>query len=112
VLIAITLLFAAMSRAEISILSWLPNEILSTVMKGIADTSPPDLASLCRTSRLINSLATPLLYRSIVLADAPQIEYFVRTMNDSSGSSPPLCRYVKRLSISDAWSITTPDPGL
>ncbi|KAJ7889188.1 hypothetical protein B0H13DRAFT_884850 [Mycena leptocephala] len=101
-----------MSRAEISILSWLPNEILSTVMKGIADTSPPDLASLCRTSRLINSLATPLLYRSIVLANAPQIEYFVRTMNDSSGSSPPLCRYVKRLSISDAWSITTPDPGL
>ncbi|KAJ7833871.1 hypothetical protein B0H14DRAFT_3871536 [Mycena olivaceomarginata] len=72
------------ARAHNSIIRWLPNEILSAV---ISEASIPDLVVLCRTSRLICKIATPILYRVISLSTVAQIEDFIQTMILRSGLS-------------------------
>ncbi|KAJ7336907.1 hypothetical protein DFH08DRAFT_1082933 [Mycena albidolilacea] len=84
------------AKASKSIIRWLPNEILGTVM---VDASRLDLVALCKTSRLMRNIATPLLYRAVFLATIPQINLFLRTMKQRPNSSPSLCRYVRRFSI-------------
>ncbi|KAF7335551.1 hypothetical protein MVEN_02209000 [Mycena venus] len=85
------------AKASKSIVGFLPNEILTSVM---LDASNPDLLALCRTSRLFRNIATPLLYRTIYLDALPQIKLFLRTMKQRSGLS--LSRYVRDVSITDA----------
>jgi hypothetical protein len=84
------------AKASKSIIRWLPNEILATVM---VDASILDLVALCKTSRLMRNIATPLLYRAVSLATIPQINLFLRTMKQRPNSSPSLCRHVRRFSI-------------
>ncbi|KAJ7674037.1 hypothetical protein DFH06DRAFT_753317 [Mycena polygramma] len=53
-------------RASKCILRWLPNEVLGEVIQYLeSKSSYRDLLALCRTSRLVHGLATPILYRSI-----------------------------------------------
>ncbi|KAF7351701.1 hypothetical protein MSAN_01603200 [Mycena sanguinolenta] len=79
-----------------SILRWLPNELLTAVMCHLFRA---DLVALCRTSRLLRNLATPLLYRSVYLSNNVRIQHFVRTMTQSSTSS--LSIHVRRFLIAD-----------
>ncbi|KAJ7800200.1 hypothetical protein B0H14DRAFT_2900727 [Mycena olivaceomarginata] len=90
------------ARAEKSIIRWLPSEILTTLM---LQMSRPDLVSLCRTSRLLCNIATPLLYRTVCLLKAPQIEYFLRTMAERLNSLPPLSHYVRQFTFFDIKDI-------
>ncbi|KAJ7815179.1 hypothetical protein B0H14DRAFT_3149190 [Mycena olivaceomarginata] len=82
------------ARASKSFIRWIPNEILTVAM---ANCSAPDLLAFCRTSRLLRNIATPLLCRSVSLTTVPQIEAFLRTMKQHSGSS--LSHHVRRFSL-------------
>ncbi|KAJ7864466.1 hypothetical protein B0H14DRAFT_2736364 [Mycena olivaceomarginata] len=86
------------ARANNSIIRWLPNEVLAAIM---ADASTADLRALCSTSRLIRNIATPLLYRTVILSTVPQVKCFVRTMKRRAGSSSPLARHVRQFSMTD-----------
>ncbi|KAF8135363.1 hypothetical protein K438DRAFT_1997346 [Mycena galopus ATCC 62051] len=66
------------SRAEKSIIRWLPNEVLVVVVSNLARS---DLLILRRTSRLLSDIATPLLYRAISFSANAQLKAFLRTMN-------------------------------
>jgi hypothetical protein len=90
------------ARAEKSIIRWLPSEILTALM---LQMSRLDLVSLCRTSRLLCNIATPLLYRTVCLLKAPQIEYFLRTMAERLNSLPPLSHYVRQFTFFDIKDI-------
>ncbi|KAJ6450801.1 hypothetical protein C8R45DRAFT_1113920 [Mycena sanguinolenta] len=85
------------ARAQNSITRWLPNEILAAV---ISETSRSDLVALCRTSRLIRNIATPLLYRVVRLLNGAQIEAFFRTIKSPAASS--LSPLVRELRITDS----------
>ncbi|KAF7354454.1 hypothetical protein MVEN_01134500 [Mycena venus] len=87
-------------RAYKSIVRWLPNEMLSEVFGHLFGA---DLLALCRTSRLINGLATPLLYRSIALSEISAMEKFVFALRKHADSSMPLSRHVREfwVGISD-----------
>ncbi|KAF8142913.1 hypothetical protein K438DRAFT_2029855 [Mycena galopus ATCC 62051] len=85
------------TRAQNSIIRWLPNEILAAI---VADVSRRDLVALCRTSRLIRDIATPLLYHAVSFSTVPQLEAFLRTMKLGSISAS-LARYVRRFSAAD-----------
>ncbi|KAF7356329.1 hypothetical protein MVEN_00965200 [Mycena venus] len=80
--------------ASKSIIRWLPNEMLTAVMR---DASKPDLLALSATSRLFRNIATPLLYRTIQLSTIAQVNYFLRTMEQRSGTL--LSRYVRNITI-------------
>ncbi|KAK7043321.1 hypothetical protein R3P38DRAFT_2883615 [Favolaschia claudopus] len=83
-----------------SIVRWLPNEVLSLIL---CQTPQQDLITLCRTSRLMHNLATPVLYHSIVLCSDVQIALFVKTM-EIQVAAARLVRYVRRIAFSDpAW---------
>ncbi|KAJ7806438.1 hypothetical protein B0H14DRAFT_2610494 [Mycena olivaceomarginata] len=84
-------------KAYKSIIRWLPNEILTAIIRNVPTT---DLLALCRTSRLMRNLATPLLYRSITLSTVSQLKNFIRTMERRSKSTPPLSDYVRDFEIS------------
>ncbi|KAJ7348277.1 hypothetical protein DFH08DRAFT_808017 [Mycena albidolilacea] len=86
------------ARANNSIIRWLPNEVLAAVME---DASTADLLALCSTSRLIRNIATPLLYRTVILSTVLQVKCFVRTMKRRAGSSSPLARHVRQFSLTD-----------
>ncbi|KAF7372827.1 hypothetical protein MSAN_00488700 [Mycena sanguinolenta] len=75
-----------------SIIRWLPNEILTTMMLHL---SQQDLVVLCRTSRLFRNLATPLLYRCVSLSTDFQVNSFVRMITRRSATS--LCHHVRQL---------------
>ncbi|KAF7344139.1 hypothetical protein MVEN_01704100 [Mycena venus] len=83
-------------RAYKSIVRWLPNEVLSEVLGYM---SQPDLLAPCRTSRLINGLATPLLYGSVTLSEIPSMEKFVSVLNKYADSPTPLSRHVREFSV-------------
>ncbi|KAF8142889.1 hypothetical protein K438DRAFT_1994441 [Mycena galopus ATCC 62051] len=85
------------SRAENSIIRWLPNEVLAEVM---SDLPRPDLLALCRTSRLFCNIATPLLYRTVAFSNGAQLRSFLRTMKPRSRSTS-LALYVRRFLIKD-----------
>ncbi|KAJ6532652.1 hypothetical protein B0H19DRAFT_1188084 [Mycena capillaripes] len=83
-------------RAYKSIVRWLPNELISEIM---AHSSRLDLVALCRTSRLINGLAIPLLYRAIYLSETRDMEVFVSTVEKYADSPSPLSQYVREFLI-------------
>ncbi|KAJ7895272.1 hypothetical protein B0H14DRAFT_2681818 [Mycena olivaceomarginata] len=85
-------------RAYKSIIRWLPNEVLTAVMSHLLTS---DLLTLCRTSRLMRNIATPLLYRTISLSTMHQMHTFIRTMEQSSGSASSFCRHVRQFDITD-----------
>ncbi|KAJ6471409.1 hypothetical protein C8R45DRAFT_417666 [Mycena sanguinolenta] len=87
------------ARAQNSITRWLPSEILTAV---ISETSRSDLVALCRTSRLIRNIVTPLLYRVVILLNGAQIEAFFRTIKSPAASS--LSPLVRELRITDSES--------
>ncbi|KAJ7842757.1 hypothetical protein B0H13DRAFT_2365073 [Mycena leptocephala] len=58
-----------------------------------------DLLALCRTSRLINDLSTPLLYRCVDLCDIAQIETFVSALEKYAESPVPLWCHIQQFSI-------------
>ncbi|KAF8149211.1 hypothetical protein K438DRAFT_1779404 [Mycena galopus ATCC 62051] len=72
------------SRAEKSIVRWLPNEVIAEVM---SELSRGDLATFCRTSRLLHNIATPLLYRAVSFSKLAQLKAFLRTMKVQSRST-------------------------
>ncbi|KAJ6450802.1 hypothetical protein C8R45DRAFT_1042807, partial [Mycena sanguinolenta] len=84
------------ARAQNSIIRWFPNEILTAV---ISEVSRSDLVALCRTSRLIRVIATPMLYRSVVLSKEKKVEAFLRTINSSAVSSASLSPLVREVRI-------------
>ncbi|KAK7018246.1 hypothetical protein R3P38DRAFT_2784085 [Favolaschia claudopus] len=86
-----------------SIMQWLPNEVLTLVTH---HATTRDLASLCRTARLMCNLAIPTLYRNVALCNAAQLEKFVRTMSLSpeSTASLPLSSYVRQLKMRNGQS--------
>ncbi|KAJ6448076.1 hypothetical protein C8R45DRAFT_173268 [Mycena sanguinolenta] len=63
-----------------------------------------DLLALCKTSRLVRNLATPVLYRSITLGTTAQMKAFLRTMKSiRPHSSPPrLSDHVRRFAVKDS----------
>ncbi|KAJ6578223.1 hypothetical protein B0H19DRAFT_1122698 [Mycena capillaripes] len=83
-------------RAHKCIVTWFPNEVISEVFLYM---SPMDLLALCRTSRLINGLATPLLYRCIDLRDIFQMETFVSALEKYAESPMPLWCHIQKISI-------------
>ncbi|KAJ7806436.1 hypothetical protein B0H14DRAFT_3767925 [Mycena olivaceomarginata] len=85
-------------RAYKSIIRWLPNEILTAVMSHLLTS---DLLALCRTSRLMRNIATPLLYRTISLSTMHQMHTFIRTLEQSSGSASSFWRHVRQFDITD-----------
>ncbi|KAF7367166.1 hypothetical protein MSAN_00976400 [Mycena sanguinolenta] len=87
------------TRARNSIIRWLPNEILAAI---ISEMSRLDLVALCKTSRLIRHIATPLLYRVVVLLNDTQLEDFLRTIKSPAGSS--LSSLVREFRIADPES--------
>jgi hypothetical protein len=86
------------AKANKSIIRWLPNEILTSVM---LDVSRPGLIALCMTSRLMRNIAMALLYRTVSLSNVRQIKAFLRTMKQRSSLSLPLSRHIRRFSITD-----------
>jgi hypothetical protein len=83
-------------RAHKCIVRWFPNEVLSEILLYLP---PIDLLALCRTSRLISGLATPLLYRCIDLCDIPQMETFVSALEKHAESPVPLWCHIQQFSI-------------
>ncbi|KAF7342617.1 hypothetical protein MSAN_02018500 [Mycena sanguinolenta] len=86
-----------------SIFKCLPNEILTAVM---SHSSKSDLLALCKTSRLLRNLATPMLYRTISLRTNAQMKTFLRTMksirsNTRKSLSPRLSDHVRQFVVED-----------
>ncbi|KAF7368137.1 hypothetical protein MSAN_00880000 [Mycena sanguinolenta] len=81
--------------AEYSIIRWLPNEILWAI---ISEASRSDVVALCKTSRLMRNMATPLLYRAMELSTDTQIDAFPRTLK-SPAASAPFCPCVRDFRI-------------
>lgn len=79
-----------------SIVLWFPNEVIFEVLLYM---SPMDLLALCRTSRLINDLSTPLLYRCVDLCDISQIETFISALEKYAESPVPLWCHIQQFSI-------------
>ncbi|KAK6974932.1 hypothetical protein R3P38DRAFT_578440 [Favolaschia claudopus] len=74
-----------------------PNEILSMVVEY---SSTLELWALCRTSKRLRSIATPMLYRNIHLHAAEQTVLFIRTMQSQPlESSEPLWLRVQEFVI-------------
>ncbi|KAK7000228.1 hypothetical protein R3P38DRAFT_3285574 [Favolaschia claudopus] len=91
---------AAAEGARKSILQF-PNEILSMVLEY---SSTLELWALCRTSKRLRSIATPLLYRNIHLRSADQTVLFIRTTQSqpsSSESSESLLLHVQEFVIAN-----------
>ncbi|KAJ7118093.1 hypothetical protein C8R44DRAFT_790274 [Mycena epipterygia] len=84
-------------RAYKSIVRWLPNEILAEVIRCL--DSYRDLRALCQTSRLINGIAIPLLYREVVLSTLPEIESFLSTLKKYAESPVPRANHVRIFAI-------------
>ncbi|KAJ7661773.1 hypothetical protein B0H14DRAFT_3179273 [Mycena olivaceomarginata] len=80
------------AKTSKSIIRCLPNEILATAMRY---ASISDLVTLCRTSRLMSNLATPLLYRSITLSTVPQLKAFLHNMDQAQ----PLSHHVREFEV-------------
>ncbi|KAJ6448200.1 hypothetical protein C8R45DRAFT_1084545 [Mycena sanguinolenta] len=80
------------TRAQNPIVRWLPNEILAAVMSA---ASPSDLVALCKTSRLMRNITTPLLYRAVELSNGRQLEAFLRTIKSPAASSRYLLSFVR-----------------
>ncbi|KAK6980753.1 hypothetical protein R3P38DRAFT_3117898 [Favolaschia claudopus] len=74
------------SRAAKCIFKWLPNEILHLVATELA---PTDLAVLCRASRLLKNIASPLLYYSVELSTSSSLISFARSICQSVDASLP-----------------------
>ncbi|KAJ7692946.1 hypothetical protein B0H17DRAFT_1179220 [Mycena rosella] len=89
-----------------SIIRWLPNEILSETMSCL---SKRELVALCKTSHLMNDLATPLLYRDISLTTVSSIETFISTAKTYAGSAQSRSRHVRGFSIINPELNVPPD---
>ncbi|KAK6980652.1 hypothetical protein R3P38DRAFT_3235262 [Favolaschia claudopus] len=74
------------SRAAKCIFKWFPNEILDLVATELA---PADLAVLCRASRLLRNIASPLLYDFVELSTSSSLISFARTICQSVDTSLP-----------------------
>ncbi|KAF8172203.1 hypothetical protein K438DRAFT_1851726 [Mycena galopus ATCC 62051] len=83
-----------------SISRWLPNEVLTAIM---SYSSKADVLALCKTSRLLRNLATPVLYHTISLGTIAQTKAFLLTMKSirSNSSSLRLSDHVRRFAITD-----------
>ncbi|KAK6988660.1 hypothetical protein R3P38DRAFT_3291036 [Favolaschia claudopus] len=57
-----------------SIIAWLPNECLYIILECLAT---PDLAAMCRTSRLLRNMGTQMLYRYVTICSEVQLERFL-----------------------------------
>lgn len=79
-------------RCEFHLLN-LPNELIVLVLAQI--DSPATLRSVACTSRRINALAEPLLYRSMVLRDRPGTERAV----EAFGSRPDRAEALQILDV-------------
>ncbi|KAK7038554.1 hypothetical protein R3P38DRAFT_2906506 [Favolaschia claudopus] len=64
------------ATAARSIIRWLPNEIMATVMH---DLSLAELCTISLVSRLLHNIATPFIYRCLELLDIPQLKLFLGT---------------------------------
>ncbi|KAK6988676.1 hypothetical protein R3P38DRAFT_3095290 [Favolaschia claudopus] len=58
-----------------SIIAWLPNECLYIIMEYLAT---PNLAAMCRTSRLLRNMGTKMLYRDVTIGSEVQLELFLK----------------------------------
>ncbi|KAK6969614.1 hypothetical protein R3P38DRAFT_2587459 [Favolaschia claudopus] len=77
-----------------SIIAWLPNEVLSSI---IAYAANSELLSLCLTSRLMRKISTRFLYRVVHLNTEKTLELFV-----SVGRRPtflPLLSHVRKFFV-------------
>ncbi|KAJ6448202.1 hypothetical protein C8R45DRAFT_1224747 [Mycena sanguinolenta] len=83
-------------RAPNLIIQWLPDEILAAVMW---ELRPPDLATVCKTSRLIRDTAAPILYRAVELSNDTQVEIFSRTVISPTASSPSLFSLLREFAV-------------
>ncbi|KAJ7895259.1 hypothetical protein B0H14DRAFT_3125385 [Mycena olivaceomarginata] len=93
------------AKAYRSIIRWLPNEILAATMVYL---SRAGLVSLCRTSRLMCNIATPLLYRSVTLSTVLQLKAFLRTIEKRYSSERPLSSQVWELRIASKEDLIPP----
>ncbi|KAJ7436859.1 hypothetical protein B0H11DRAFT_2255765 [Mycena galericulata] len=84
-------------RASKCIIRWLPNETLAEIIQYL--DAYRDLRALCMTSRLINALATPFLYRNLTLTTASMVSGCFLTLRDSSKAK---AGFVRELSIASA----------
>ncbi|KAK6983962.1 hypothetical protein R3P38DRAFT_2744745 [Favolaschia claudopus] len=72
------------ASAAKSIIRWLPNEILATIIQGLPVA---DLYAISLASRLLRNIATPFLYRCVHLSTSSKLRLLIRTMKQRTGAS-------------------------
>ncbi|KAK6969295.1 hypothetical protein R3P38DRAFT_2588305 [Favolaschia claudopus] len=77
-----------------SIIVWLPNEVLFSV---VAHAAQSDLLSLCLTSHLMCNIARQFLYREVVIDTVKQLKLFVRA--GAKRKFIPLLSYVRKFGL-------------
>ncbi|KAJ6548182.1 hypothetical protein DFH09DRAFT_1367018 [Mycena vulgaris] len=68
-------------RAYKAISRWLPNEIITEIVRA---APPNDQASLCRVSKLFRGICLPILYRAVGLATYTSLVAFCSTISSNS----------------------------
>ncbi|GAA5896504.1 uncharacterized protein JCM6883_006926 [Sporobolomyces salmoneus] len=58
----------------------LPNELIHDILSH--DLGQPELARLCRSSKLLSTIAKPLLYRSILIQSWRQLDQFILSASE------------------------------
>ncbi|KAJ7657770.1 hypothetical protein DFH06DRAFT_1297766 [Mycena polygramma] len=91
-------------RASKCIIRWLPNEVLTEVVQYLMplnsdSESYEDLLALCRTSRLLQGLTTPVLYRDLRLYTIFDIHACFSTLRAHATSQR--AQFVRRLVMGD-----------
>ncbi|KAJ6450805.1 hypothetical protein C8R45DRAFT_946624 [Mycena sanguinolenta] len=73
----------------------------------MSTASRSDLVALCKMSRLMRNIATPLLYSVVKRSNARQLKAFLRTIKSPAASSRSLFLFVREFKITNADLVLT-----
>ncbi|KAK0185587.1 hypothetical protein F5146DRAFT_183646 [Armillaria mellea] len=85
-----------MDKSSWSIIKWLPNEVLSEIVRLCG---PRELASLLRVAKLFNKIGIPLLYRNVHLNINQEIPTSAFSLKASIERYPARARMIKSIRI-------------
>ncbi|KAK0477341.1 hypothetical protein IW261DRAFT_285789 [Armillaria novae-zelandiae] len=85
-----------MDKSSWSIIKWLPNEVLSEIVRL---SGPRELAILLRVAKLFNEIGIPLLYRNVHLNIIQGILTAALSFKASVGRYPARARMIKSIRI-------------
>ncbi|KAF8151257.1 hypothetical protein K438DRAFT_1865168 [Mycena galopus ATCC 62051] len=88
-------------RAHKSIFRWLPNEVISEIIRAVR---PSDQAALCRTTKLFHALGVPILYRVVALQGGTSIMHFCDTVLANSSKFAGLVRSLRAHTTYSLWA--------